>query len=238
MENKIILLQKAHSAGLIATLIDATQAREFERTLTIKKIVTSSLPICEMVRYVGMRQIAIALDIQLTRLVASLNNKWNIAETQIKIIVEDLIDKYPNESIEDFILCFRKGRTGEYGPIMNLDVSVICEWMKKYLDEKYIVIEQELRKEKDTPYEKPTPTEEGPGYKAFKEYAQSLREGSKVPGMTDADYRKYGQENPIRKSVTSGMKYFKVREYEVYASTQEHAEELFEKMIKHGMLKP
>lgn len=239
MENKQALQLREQSTGLIATLTDPETAREFERGLTIAKVIKSAVPVAEVARVVGSRQVAIALDIQLTRLVASLNLKWNITDGQIKTIVEDIIDKYPNESIEDFVLCFKKARTGEYGELFRLDSAVVFVWIQRYLDEKYEVLENELRKAKQNDYHEPLKQDdEGPGYKLFKEHVKKMTEESRnhFAGMTDADHRKFGQDKPIRKSATGGYKYFKVGNIEVMAVTQQHAEELVDLMIKRGDL--
>ena len=86
MENNQ-LQHREHLTGLIATLTSVEASREFERNLTIAKIVESALPMSELIRHVGHRNVAIALDVQLTRLVASLNLKWNVNDSQIKDIV-------------------------------------------------------------------------------------------------------------------------------------------------------
>lgn len=161
------------------------------------------MPICEVVRAIGSRDVAIALDIQLTRLVSNLNLKWSINDRQIKTIVEDIIDKYPNESIEDFVLCFKSARQGNYGELVRLDSAIIFRWIGEYLDAKYEALEDKLAREKDNPHEVITPAEEGPGYKAFKEYAKSLTMGAKVPDMPKDYYDKYGQDKPVaRKSIS------------------------------------
>jgi len=57
-----------------------------------------------------------------------------------------------------------------------------------------------------------------------------------MTAMTDADHRKYGKEKPVAKNATGGYKYFAVRNVQVLALTQEHAEELVKKMIEKGEL--
>lgn len=207
--------------------------------MTIQKIINDAVPIRELQRVVGLRSLAIALDIQIVRLVASLNIKETLNDYQVKILVEDLLDKYPNESLEDFILCFKKARMGELGKSYNkLDSEVIFGWMTIYLTEKYVVIEDQLRKERSGEYHQAMPsTDEGPGYREFKEWAKTFSAGAKVPGMTGADYEKYGQEKPVKNTATSGYKYFTVRNVQVYAVTQEHAEQLVKLMIEKGELK-
>lgn len=245
-----MLQQKERSTALIAILTNKEEiekAKEFERSLTIVKIVNDALPICEVRKTVGFKAIAQAIDIQLTRLVGSLNLKWNLSDSQIRQIVEDLIDKYPNETIEDFMLIFKKARQNEFGELYRLDSAVIFGWMDKYLDEKYEVIERKMMAEKDNHYKpvKPVgskePDEDGFSESLWHEawlenLSRTVKPIQKIPDLPDEYYKKYGKEKPIRVSRTAGYSYFDVRGVQIYASTQEHANELAEEMLRHGLL--
>lgn len=60
-----------------------------------------------------------------------------------------LLDKYPYETIEDFVIMFNRAKTGKYGELYNrLDGQVIFSWMEKYLDEKAGYREKEHQKMK------------------------------------------------------------------------------------------
>ena len=61
------------------------------------------------------------------------------------------MDAFPNESIEDFQLCFKNGVVGRYGKIYNIDLSVLATWMGEYLDEKYQYIESQKEPESKEP---------------------------------------------------------------------------------------
>jgi hypothetical protein len=205
---------RERSTGLIATLTDLDRCREFERSLTINKIITDAIPIVELKRTVGSRQVAIALDVQLTRLVASLNLKWNVSDTQIKTIVEDLIDTYPSETIEDFILCFRKARLGEYGELVRLDSPIVFTWMQKYLEEKYQVIEDKLTQEK-AEFNKPIESENDKDWlKVWKDAIDSIV-SKRVFEITDDEIHNEGKVRPKKAApypVTSPMEaYIKER---------------------------
>lgn len=196
------LRQKERATGLIAILTnteDLTPAKDFERSLTIQKVIESAVPISVMKKDVGHRAIAQALDIQLTKLVANLNLKWNLNDFQIQQIVEDLIDKYPNESLEDFILVFRKARHGEFGELMRLDSAIIFSWMNTYLNEKYAVIENKLHSEKEEFYKPIIPDDKsGDWLKKWKAEIDAIQIKKPAP-MTESDIKKEGREQPKKK---------------------------------------
>lgn len=196
MENQELQL-RAHSTGLIAIVSDPEKAREFERGLTMNKIIETAKPIKEVMRFAGSRQVAQALDIALTKLVASVNITQNLNDSQIKIIVEDLLDKYPNETLEDFILVFKKARLGEFGIIYNLHSAVIFGWMEFYLEEKYALIERKLMNEKDQ-FNKPIqPVCEADRLAVWKAHIDSITVKSIAP-LTEKEILLDGQEKPKR----------------------------------------
>lgn len=143
---------KERSIGLINTISDPDKYRDVERGLSIEKVISSAIPISILEKNTSRKEVLIALDRAVVMLAASLNLNNNLNDFQIGIIVEDLYDKYPNETLEDFILMFKKARQGEYGTIYVLHSAVVFEWMGKYLDEKYKHIEDNLMREKDDHY--------------------------------------------------------------------------------------
>lgn len=57
-----------------------------------------------------------------------------------------LLDKYPHESLEDFVIMFRNAKTGKYGELYNrLDGQIIFKWMGEYLEEKAAHMEKAHR---------------------------------------------------------------------------------------------
>lgn len=194
MENNQ-LQRKEHLTGLIATLTNVETSRDFERQLTIDKVVEHALPLCELKHHVGHRSVAIALDVQLTRLVGSLNLKWNVNDSQIKDIVQDLIEEFPNESLEDFVLCFKNARKGKYGELMRLDSPIIFTWMRSYLDEKYQHVEEKWRLQKEEEKKPISQQGEHDWLKVWKESVDKLPH-SKRFDMTEEQIKKEGQLKP------------------------------------------
>lgn len=192
-------------------------------------------PICDIEKIVGRGKIVIFIKAELIQLAGRISVSGNITPSQMEFIATQFVEMFPNESLADFKLCFERGCMGQYGEIFRMDGIVLRKWMEQYLSEKYEIIEQEVKAqqkaEQDADYT-------GPGYEQFKKFADDLRAGlGKVPDMEQREIDKNGQEKPVRKeTITSGYKYFDVRGVQIYAITQEHAEELAALALKHGEL--
>lgn len=95
------------------------------------------------------KELKISLDLQLMRLAASMNLTRNITGAQVETIVLDLIELFPYETLEDFILVFKRIRQGYYGTDYNrLDGATIRGCMQKHLDEKAALREKNHNIEK------------------------------------------------------------------------------------------
>lgn len=93
------------------------------------------------------KELKVALDMQILRLASSLNLNRNISESQVKTIVCDLIELYPHETMEDFIMVFKRMRQGYYGEFYSsLDGAKIISCMNKHLEEKAAYREMQHRK--------------------------------------------------------------------------------------------
>lgn len=192
-------------------------------------------PICDLEKIVGRGRIVIFLKAELVQMAGLISVSSNITPAQMEFIATQLVEMFQNESLADFKLCFQRGCIGQYGDIYRMDGIVLRGWMEKYLDEKYQIVETEVKKEQQEQNSKADYS--GPGYEKFKQWAKELSDSTKkVPGMTDKDVRKFGQEKPARNTVTSGYTYFNVRGVEILATTQEHAEEIAAKALKLGMI--
>jgi hypothetical protein len=152
----------------------------------------------------------------------NINGQLTIQKYQIPVIAAQLVEMYPVESLEDFVLCFKRGGAGFYGTIYKLDASVLCEWMKAYLDEKYTFVEGKVKEDQ-------TQHTEGNSvnYAAFKERSGELFQKDKLNNFKENAYQKWRLEN---------LKYYQVENLQIYATSQEHAEQIVKGMIDRGEL--
>jgi hypothetical protein len=162
------------------------------------------------------------LAVQLVKLMESvnINGVLNLQNYQIPTIAGQLVEMYPVESLEDFVLCFKRGGAGFYGTIYKLDASVLCEWMKAYLDEKYTFIEGKVKEEQTKLTE-----EQSVNYEEFKKRSGELFQKDKVNNYKENEYQKWRMQN---------LKYYPVENLQIYATSQEHAEQIVKGMIERG----
>jgi hypothetical protein len=138
------------------------------------------------------------LAAEIKKLVDGINidARLNIQAPQIPIIAAQLLDLFPAESLEDFVLCFKRGATGFYGSIFRLDAAVLIEWFRTYLVEKYSLIEAEASKAKKEEAENQI------DYKAFIERKE--REASEPkPSQNNAkenEYQRYKMERQNKRN--------------------------------------
>lgn len=72
-----------------------------------------------------------------------------IDNIKMQLLVEDLVDKYKFDSIEDIQQCLKKGRRGDYGPTYGkLNMIIISGWMEKHLELKAAARENQNDKAK------------------------------------------------------------------------------------------
>jgi hypothetical protein len=157
--------------------------------------------------------------------VVNINGNLTIQKYQIPVIASQLVEKYPVESLEDFVLCFKRGGAGFYGTIYKLDASVLCEWMSAYLDEKYTFIEAKVKEEQQAHIE-----ENKINYEGFKERVGDFLKTHKVTNFRENDYQKWKLENPFAWYSVEGL------EPKVWAQSQEHANNAVLRMIASGEL--
>ena len=77
------------------------------------------------------------------------NVRENINDVQAIQTAALIIENYPAETMTDLMLCLKRAKLGEYGPVFNtLDGRNIMNWFRKYLEQKYEAWEQRMHNEK------------------------------------------------------------------------------------------
>src|SRR5690606_3185166 len=125
---------------------------------------------------------------EITKLISIVNvdQRLNIAAEQVPFIASQLMDRYKTESLEDFVLCFRRGGAGFYGAIYRLDAAVLNEWMQKYLDEKYTYVEAQVTEIKEE-----TAKQNEINYEAFKErVAEFIKPDSRLSSFKENEIQR------------------------------------------------
>lgn len=165
------------------------------------------------------------IAIQLVKLMeaVNINGILNLQNYQIPTIAGQLVEMYPVESLEDFVLCFKRGAAGFYGTIYKLDASVLCEWMKAYLEEKYTYVEAKVKEEQAKGIEA-----NQVNYDEFKKRAGDMFMKDKITNFKENEYQKKKLENPYTWYSVEGLG------PKVFARSQQHANELVQKMIDSG----
>lgn len=120
----------------------------------------------------------------------NINDNLNIQQYQIPIIAQQFIENYPVESLEDFVLCFKRGAAGFYGTIYRLDAATLSDWMEKYLQEKYTYVEAKVKEEKAKGIE-----ENSVNYEEFKKRSQVVFAKEKT-NQHDNEFQIYKLNNP------------------------------------------
>lgn len=146
-------------------------------------------PIAMVKKFVEPVRLELFLAAELNKLRYSVNidDRLNLQKEQIPAIAEQLLAMYPIESLEDFVLCFRRGAMGFYGSIYRLDAAVIQEWFSKYLDEKYQLIESGWKKQKDEELQQDSVLD----YEAFKKRVPDLIKKQRVTNENENEYQRF-----------------------------------------------
>lgn len=155
----------------------------------------------------GIEPVKRQIEYELVCLADLMSVGGNLNNAQVKFIAEQFVELFPAESIADFKICFQRGAMGRYGQIQRMDGITLKEWMDKYLEEKYQVVEDILMKEKDEIYKRPSLSEAEFAHvqtidvdKMLNEYKDSFKnfEARAIMPISDEDIEKYGQERPAR----------------------------------------
>lgn len=153
-----------------------------------------------MIQAIGEQSVKLMIQFELVKLAELMSVGGNLNDAQVEFISEQLIELYPNESIADFKICFRRGAMGNYGQIQRMDGLTIGEWMKQYLGEKYEVLERQLMNERDEYYKVVVPEKADRDWHAEWLEAVNKNDGFKdVPKLSEDEIRAEGQAEPKRK---------------------------------------
>lgn len=231
-------MQKLSQSAVCETLMADKYDETSQLLPTTVKNAIGQPPICDMEKVTGRGKLVAFIEFELVKLSKLVSVGGNLNNAQVQFIATQLIELFPGESLADFKICFERGCMGQYGEIFRMDGIVIRKWMEQYLEEKYTIIEEELKKSPDSMYK---PSDVKNHDERHSDWLDKWQKevggvGQKVPGMSDQDTRKYGQEKPVRSTITSGYKYFPVGDVQIYAITEEHAKELHALMIKNKLL--
>jgi len=108
--------------------------------------------VTQLEREIGTQTVLTILLFELEKIneMFNANQGLKLKHTQCADIAVMLIEEFPHESIEDFVLAFRKGITGKYNDkLLRLDVQIIFGWVRSFLDEKSERIELLHKAEKE-----------------------------------------------------------------------------------------
>jgi hypothetical protein len=152
-------------------------------------------PICDLERVVGRTQIVRYIEFELVKMSSLISVGGNLNDAQVQFIATQMVEMFPNESLADFKLCFQRGCIGQYGEIYRMDGIVLRQWMEKYLEEKYSIVEDVWAKQKEAE-KKPIQSEtENDWLKVWKEAVDKLPHQHRFD-LTDEEIRKEGQSRP------------------------------------------
>lgn len=178
--------------------------------------------ISEMSKAIGEQNVKLMIQFELIKLAELMSVGGNLNNAQVQFISEQLIELYPTESIADFKICFRRGAMGAYGQIQRMDGLTIGEWMKQYLNEKYIVLETQLREERDEYWKPITPENSDRDWHAEWLNAVNKSDGFKqVQHLDEDEIKKEGQVRPAKKV-------YPYNESEAQIRLREHHDKVFQ----------
>lgn len=88
----------------------------------------------------------------LLKLSSSIGDSLHNDADRLRTLVEDLIDVYAYDALEDVRECLKKGRRGDYGFGHHkrgfITMLLLREWMERHLEEKAIIREKEIERNK------------------------------------------------------------------------------------------
>lgn len=134
--------QQVQSLEFTKSLLEAVEKGEtlkvvrMEQTVNLDTAIQAS-SLKKLIQTTDEEVVVSGLITLILRTSAFFNIGKSMSEEQAIETAYLLLDKYPHESFEDFVIMFRNAKTGKYGELYNrLDGQIIFKWMGEYLDEK------------------------------------------------------------------------------------------------------
>lgn len=152
-------------------------------------------PICDLEKVVGRNQIVRYVEFELVKMTQLVSVGGNLNDHQVQFIATQLVEMFPNESLADFKICFQRGCIGQYGEIYRMDGIVIRKWMEQYLYEKYEVVEENLKTEKEYFKKQINPLEGRDWYKVWLDTINA-NPTKKVHELTEEQIKREGKIKP------------------------------------------
>lgn len=120
---------------------DVTKLIITEREITLNTAIQGN-SIQSLIKSVGEKVTLQALTGVLLMSSEYFTTSTTLSESQAIQTASLLMDGYPHETFQDFILCLKYAKIGKYGKIYRIDGQVVFLWFQQYLLEKYEHIEQ------------------------------------------------------------------------------------------------
>jgi hypothetical protein len=200
--------------------------------------IMDSTPICVLKREVDLREIQKAIEFELIKVVGMLNVANNMKPHQVSFTAQTIIENYPAESIEDIILCLKRGAMGYYGSTFHqFDTSIVLGWLGEHIDEKCNYLEKGTKATQDE--EKQLQVD----YEAFKKKIEQKRKELELreANEREIDIRRFVDKNGGRKAwtveVVDAEDNLVGKIENVYAETQDMANQIVIGMINRNEIK-
>lgn len=200
--------------------------------------IMDSTPICVLKHEIPLREIQKAIEFELLKVVSMINVANNMKPHQVSFTAETILTNYQAESLEDIILCLRRGSMGYYGSTYHqFDTSIVLGWMGQHIDEKCNYFENNVKRSQEQ--EK----QEQVDYEAFKAKIEQKRkeEEKRAASEREIDIRRFVDMNGGRKAWNVALEDAEGNPLgtveNVFAETQEAANRIVEGMVKRGEIK-
>lgn len=175
------------------------QVKEANISENIIQVTTNSdllkaKPINNQILKYGRNEVNLVIAVSVNKCLDGLD--VDMSNEQIQIFIEDIVDVYKWDSIEDIQICLKNGRQGKYGKTYNkLNMIVFREWMSKHLEQKAIERENQYKENRHN-------------WDSKEDYLKAVKEGikqqNKEKEITDSDKKYISDYNNYKMKYESG----------------------------------